>query len=312
MATYLVTGGCGFIGSNIARHLVTAGERVRVLDDLSTGTLRNLAGIENSVEVVESSLLDREGLEAATEGVDYVLHQAALPSVQRSVEDPESSNRVNVDGTVMLLNACRAAGVKRVVYAASSSAYGDQPALVKHERLLPLPKSPYAVSKLAAEYYLQAFSECYGLETVCLRYFNVFGPRQDPKSEYSAVIPRFITRCLRGERPIIFGDGQQSRDFTYVENNVMANVVAATAPGVSGQVFNIACGKSYSLLDLLGEINRILGTNLEPEFQPERRGDVKHSLADISKAQKMLGYQVEVDFTEGLRRTIEWYRSMGI
>jgi UDP-glucose 4-epimerase len=242
------------------------------------------------------------------DGVDYILHQAAIPSVQRSVDDPIRSNAANVEGTVRLLDAARRAGVKRVVYAASSSAYGDQPVPVKKENLLPMPKSPYAVSKLAAEYYLRAFTECYGLETVSLRYFNVFGPRQDPDSEYSAVIPKFITKCLRGQRPTIYGDGMQSRDFTYVDNNVRANLLAATAPGVAGRVFNIACGHSYSLLDLLAAINEILGTNIEPVFEAPRRGDVRHSLADISEAQKHLGYAVAVDFYEGLRRTVEWYR----
>jgi UDP-glucose 4-epimerase len=308
MAAYLVTGGFGFIGANIVKRLVALGERVRVIDDLSTGRRENLADVAGSVEIIGASLLDREAVDAATDGVDYVLHQAAIPSVQRSIEDPERSHRVNVDGTLALLEACRRSGVKRVVYAASSSAYGDQPALVKSEKLLPLPKSPYAVSKLSAEYYLQAYSECFGVETVALRYFNVFGPHQDPASEYSAVIPRFITRCLAGESPIIYGDGGQSRDFTYVENNVEANLLASRADGVSGEVFNIACGHSYSLLDLLSAINTILGTNVEPEFAAGRKGDVRHSLADISKAQKMLGYEVKVGFEEGLRRTVEWYR----
>lgn len=309
MAKYLVTGGCGFIGSNIVEQLVRSGQSVRVIDDLSTGNRANLAGFEKDVELVEASVLDADAVARAVAGVDYVLHQAALPSVQRSVEDPITSNRVNVDGTVSLLHACVKAGVKRVVYAASSSAYGDQPALVKSEKLLPLPKSPYAVSKLAAEYYLQAFSDCYGLETAALRYFNVFGPRQDPNSEYSAVIPLFISRVLRGQRPVIFGDGTQTRDFTFVANNVKANILAATAPGVRCEVMNVACGKSYSLLDLLAAINGVLGTSVEPEFAPPRSGDVKHSLADISRARQVMGYEVEVDFSEGLRRTIEWYRN---
>lgn len=308
MAKYLVTGGCGFIGSNIVEHLVTSGEMVRVIDDLSTGSRSNIAEFGKDVELVEGSILDGNAVARAVAGVDYVLHQAALPSVQRSVEDPVTSNRVNVDGTVQLLHACVKAGVKRVVYAASSSAYGDQPALVKSEKLLPLPKSPYAVSKLAAEYYLQAFSDCYGLETAALRYFNVFGPRQDPNSEYSAVIPLFISRVLRGQRPVIYGDGTQTRDFTYVANNVKANILAATVPGVRSEVMNVACGKSYSLLDLLAAINSVLGTAVEPEFAPPRSGDVKHSLADIGRARQVMGYDVEVDFTEGLRRTIEWYR----
>lgn len=308
MAKFLVTGGCGFIGSNIAEFLVREGHEVRILDNLSTGRRENIAGFIRQVELIEGDLLDPKVVEQAVTGVEYVLHQAALPSVQRSVEDPERSDRVNVGGTVALLNACRKAGVRRIVYAASSSAYGDQPVPVKNERLLPMPKSPYAVSKLAGEYYMQAFATCYGLETVCLRYFNVFGPRQDPTSEYSAVIPKFITRILRGEQPVIYGDGTQTRDFTYVENNVRANLAAALAPNISGRVFNVACGTSFSLLDLVREINSILGTNVEPIFAPPRKGDVRHSLADITAAKEAFGYEVIVDFREGLRRTIAWYR----
>ncbi len=309
MAKFLVTGGCGFIGSNIAEYLVSQKHEVRILDNLATGKRENIAAFADQVEFFEGSLLDKEAVARAVDGVDYVLHQAALPSVPRSIEDPETSNRVNVEGTVLLLHACVKAGVKRVVYAASSSAYGDQPTLVKTEDLLPRPKSPYAVSKLAGEYYMQAFATCYGLETVSLRYFNVFGPRQDPTSQYSAVIPKFISAMLRGERPTIYGDGTQTRDFTFVLNNVLANIAAATAPNVSGRVFNIACGTSFSLLDLVREINAILGTSIEPIFAPPRAGDVRHSLADISAAQKALGYSVVVDFREGLRRTIEWYQA---
>lgn len=308
MASYLITGGAGFIGSNIAEYLVKQGERVRVLDNFSTGRRCNLEGFADRIDLVEGDLTDDAAVARAVDGVDYVLHQAALPSVQRSVEDPVLSNHVNVSGTVALLHACVKAKVKRVVYAASSSAYGDQPAPVKTEKLLPMPKSPYAVSKLACEHYMAAFAECYGLETVALRYFNVFGPRQDPTSHYSAVIPLFVTQCLRGERPTIFGDGMQSRDFTYVENNVVANILAANASGASGQVMNVACGHSYTLLDLLRDINQVLGTHIEPVFAPARKGDVKHSLADISRAQQAIGYKVLVDFKEGLRRTVEFYR----
>lgn len=310
MATYLVTGGAGFIGSNIVEHLVGLGETVRVIDNFTTGKQDNLAPYADRITIHQGSLLDDHVVKAAVEGVDYVLHQAALPSVQRSVEAPVVSNEINVTGTVKLLDAARLAGVKRVVYAASSSAYGDQPVAVKTESLLPMPKSPYAVAKLTGEYYMKAFQECYDMETVCLRYFNVFGPRQDPNSEYSAVIPRFLARVLKGQQPTIYGDGLQSRDFTFVENNVRANVLAATTPGVSGQVFNIACGRSYSLLDVLDEINNVLGTDAKPDFEPARSGDVKHSLADISAAQKSLGYSVTVDFEEGLRRTIEYYKSV--
>lgn len=310
MANYLVTGGCGFIGSNIVERLVELGESVRVLDDLSTGKAENIAPYAGKVDLVQGDLRDPETVAKAVNGIDYILHQAAMPSVQRSVENPLMSNDINVNGTVNLLNEARKAKVRRVVYAASSSAYGNQPVPVKTESLLPMPLSPYAVAKLTCEYYLQAFNECYGLETVSLRYFNVFGPRQDPNSDYSAVIPLFITRCLRGESPVIYGDGEQSRDFTYVSNNVSANLLAATAPGVAGKVFNIACGHSYTLLQLLDEINNILGTDIKPQHAPARTGDVRHSLADIRLAEKMLGYKVEVDFAEGLRRTVESYRSM--
>lgn len=309
MATYLVTGGAGFIGSNIVEHLVSIGESVRILDNFSTGRRQNISAFADKVEVFEGSTLDAATVARATNGADYVLHQAALPSVQRSVENPLLSNDMNVTGTVTLLDACRKAGVKRVVYAASSSAYGDQPVPVKTEKLLPMPKSPYAVTKLTGEYYLKAFYDCYGLETVSLRYFNVFGPRQDPNSEYSAVIPLFVTKCLRGESPTIYGDGKQSRDFTFVQNNVLANVLASKAEGAAGNVMNVACGFSYTLLDLLAAINQILGTNIDPIFSPARKGDVKHSLADISLAKQLIGYDVAVDFHEGLRRTVEWYKN---
>lgn len=309
MATYLVTGGYGFIGSNIVRHLLEAGEMVAILDDLTTGRESNLIDVQRDVRVFRGSVLDEKLVKKAVKGADYVLHQAALPSVQRSVENPELSNAINVTGTVNLLVAARDAGVKRVVYAASSSAYGDQPVAVKTEKLATAPKSPYAVAKLAAEMYAAAFTECYGLETVSLRYFNVFGPRQDPNSEYSAVIPKFIMRMLKGERPVIYGDGKQSRDFTYVSNNVMANVLAAKASAeAAGRMVNIACGHSYTLLDLVDAINAILGTSIEAEFQPARTGDVRHSLADISLAKDLLGYEVAVNFEDGLRRTVEWYQ----
>ena len=309
MANYLVTGGCGFIGSNIVSQLVQEGESVRVLDDLSTGKQQNLATVSNNVELVQGDLRDPDAVATAVNGIDYIIHQAAMPSVQRSVENPVACNDINVGGTVNLLNAAVKAKVKRVVYAASSSAYGNQPVPVKTENLLPMPLSPYAVAKLTCEYYLQAFNECYGLETVSLRYFNVFGPRQDPNSEYSAVIPLFITKCLRGESPVIYGDGEQSRDFTYVSNNVAANLLAAKADGVAGMVFNIACGRSYTLLEVLAAINEVLGTDVKPVHAEPRTGDVRHSLADIRLAEKHLGYKVDVDFKEGLRRTIESYKN---
>ncbi len=309
IVNFLVTGGCGFIGSNIVERLVAEGESVRVLDDLSTGKTANIAPYGDKVELVQGDLRDVDVVARAVDGIDVILHQAAMPSVQRSVENPVLSNEVNVGGTVNLLNAAVKAKVKRVVYAASSSAYGNQPVPVKTENLLPMPLSPYAVAKLTCEYYLQAFAECYGLETVSLRYFNVFGPRQDPNSEYSAVIPLFITKCLRGESPTIHGDGKQSRDFTYVSNNVTANLLAARADAraVSGKVFNVACGRSYTLLELLDEINEILGTDIKPVLGPPRTGDVRHSLADISRATQHMGYKVEVDFKEGMRRTVEAY-----
>lgn len=311
MTNFLVTGGAGFIGSNIVERLVNEGHSVRVLDDLSSGKRENLAPYGDKVELVEGDLRDSDAVKRAVADIEVILHQAALPSVQRSVENPLLSNDINVSGTLNLLNAARLAKVRRVVYAASSSAYGDQPVPVKTESLLPMPLSPYAVAKLTCEYYLRAFHECYGLETVALRYFNVFGPRQDPNSEYSAVIPLFITRCLRGESPTIYGDGEQSRDFTYVSNNVSANLLAATADAaaVSGRVFNIACGRSYTLLELLKEINAILGTDIKPVLAPPRTGDVRHSLADIKAAEKAMGYKVEVDFHEGLKKTVEAYKA---
>ncbi|MEA3459472.1 MAG: SDR family oxidoreductase [Chloroflexota bacterium] len=306
--TYLITGGAGFIGSNIAAELVHRGERARVLDNLSTGKRENLAPLLGEVEFVEGDLRDLETVRQAVEGVDYVLHQGALPSVQRSIEDPLTTNEVNARGTLNLLIAARDAGVKRVVYASSSSIYGDSPVLPKTGEMRPAPKSPYAASKLAGEHYCQAFYQVYGLETVILRYFNVFGPNQDPTSEYAAVIPKFVTAMLQDERPVIYGDGFQSRDFTYVTNVVQANLLAAQAEGVAGEVLNIACGKRYNLLELVQAINRILGTSLTPIHTAPRPGDVRHSQADISKAEGMLGYRVEVAFEEGLRETIEWHR----
>ena len=311
MATHLVTGGAGFIGSNIVRELVARGEGVRVLDNFSTGRRENLAEVLNDIELIEGDVRDPSACRRAVAGVEYVLHQGAIPSVQRSVDDPSISNDANVSGTLNLLIAARDAGVRRVVYASSSSVYGDSPTLPKHEDMTPRPRSPYAVSKLAAEYYCQVFTEVYGLETVSLRYFNVFGPRQDPTSQYSAVIPLFVQAMLAGEPPVVYGDGLQSRDFTYVSNNVEANLLAATVPGVAGRVFNIACGKRYTLLDLIAMLNDILGTRIDPVFAPPRHGDVKHSLADIRLAQEQMSYTVDVDFETGLERTVTWYREHG-
>ncbi|HET9837532.1 MAG TPA: SDR family oxidoreductase [Candidatus Angelobacter sp.] len=307
MAKYLVTGIAGFIGSAIARGLLEKGESVRGLDDFSTGKWENIAAIESQIDFRGVSLLDQAGLASACQGIDYVIHQAALPSVPKSIAEPELTHSVNVNGTLNLLLAARDAGVKRVVYAASSSAYGNSETLPKHEAMIPRPISPYAVQKLTGEYYMQAFAEVYGLETVSLRYFNIFGPRQDANSQYSAVLAKFITRMQQGEAPTIFGDGEQSRDFTYVANAVQANLKACLAPGVSGKMFNVATGTRFSLNQTFEMLRRIIGFNGAAKHAAERAGDVKHSLADISLAQKHLGYAPEVGFEEGLRRTVEWY-----
>ncbi len=309
MATYLVTGGAGFIGSHLVHALVERGEPVRVFDNFSTGRRENLEGLEGRIEVIEGDLRDPVALEKAVHGINYVLHQAALPSVTRSVEDPLASHAANATGTLNLLLAAKAANVKRVVYASSSSVYGDAPTLPKEEGMKPDPKSPYAASKLMGEYYCQIFYRIFGLETVSLRYFNVFGPRQDPSSPYAAVIPRFISAMLEGRSPVIFGDGLQSRDFTYVENVVEANLLALSAKGVAGEVINVACGKRYTLLTLVECLNRILGSRLVPRFEAPRPGDVRHSQASIEKAQSLLGYKPKVGFEEGLCRTVEWFQS---
>ena len=311
MSTYLVTGGAGFIGSHIATALVERGEKVRVLDNLCTGKQANLAHLAGKVDFVEGDLVDRVAVERALAGVEIVFHQAALASVPRSVVAPLDTNAACVTGTVNLLDVARKSGVKRVVYAGSSSIYGDRTAsAAKHESDLPDPVSPYAAAKAAGELYCQAFMATFGLPTVTVRYFNVFGPRQDPNSEYSAVIPKFVMKMLAGERPTIFGDGKQSRDFTYVANVVAGNLLAASVPDAAGKTFNVACGEQLSLLDLVAAINRVLGTKLEPIFDPPRAGDVRDSLADISHARKVLGYNPVVDFDEGLRRSIDYYRTL--
>ena len=301
---YLVTGGAGFIGSNIVEALVVAGLRVRVLDDLSNGLERNLAAFGGSVDLIRGDIRDASVVETAMRGVTVVLHLAALGSVARSVADPLTTNAVNVDGTLNVLRAARDAGVRRLVFSSSSSVYGDNPTLPKHEDLSPAPISPYAVSKLAGEAYVRVFARLYNIETVCLRYFNVFGPRQRPDSEYAAVIPRFMRWALAGQPLVVYGDGQQSRDFTYVSNVVRANLLAAEAPGVSGRVFNVACGERYSLLDIVGNLEEALGRPLEVVHEPARPGDVRHSHADISTAGEALGYDVSVGFAEGLSRTL--------
>ena len=312
MANFLVSGGAGFIGSSIVEFLVNKGEPVRVVDDFSTGKRENLAPFLDKIEIIEGDLSDAEVCARAVRDIDYVLHQAAVPSVPRSVADPILNHRANVTATVNLLVAARDARVKRFVFASSSSVYGDQSQEVKTEDLPPSPLSPYAAAKAACEHYLQAFSSCYGMETVSLRYFNVFGPRQDPDSPYSAVIPLFITAIMQGRRPIVHGDGLQARDFTFVENNVRANILAATADFVAkGQAYNIACGESYNLLQLLDEINKAFGTHIKPEHTAPQVGDIRISKAGIARAQNDLGYSVAVPFEEGLCRTIAWYKSAG-
>ncbi|MGB2869441.1 MAG: SDR family oxidoreductase [Bacteroidota bacterium] len=307
MASYLVTGGAGFIGSNIVAELVHRGERVRVLDNFATGLRENIVPFSDRIEIVEGSLTDLETVRLAVRKIDFVLHQGALPSVPRSIEQPINSNEVNAGGTLNVLLASKDEGVNRVVLASSSSVYGNTDAPKKHEGLPPLPLSPYAVSKLSGEFYANVFYHLYGLSTIVLRYFNVFGPRQNPNSQYSAVIPKFIRAMMKGERPVIYGDGEQSRDFSFVDNVVHANLLATTAPKVDGQVMNIACGESFTLLNLVSVLNRILGTSIEPVFQPVRKGDVLHSLADISKAKQWLAYTPRIRWEEGLQKTVEWY-----
>jgi nucleoside-diphosphate-sugar epimerase len=310
MALHLITGIAGFIGSSLARAVLAQGDKVRGIDNLSTGKRDNIAEIESKIDFREADLLDFNALQDACQGVDYIFHEAAIPSVPKSVLDPLGSNRANIDGTVHLLIAARNAKVKRVVYAASSSAYGDTPTLPKHEAMPANPISPYAVAKLASEYYMKSFYRCYGLETVCLRYFNIFGPRQDPASPYSGVLAKFITQMLNGEQPTVFGDGAQSRDFTYIDNVIEANLLAAKAPAAqaAGQVFNVATGTRVDLNETFQLLKIITGYQGDLKYAPERAGDVKHSLADLSLIEKHLGYKPKVSFEEGLRRTVEWYK----
>ena len=305
----LVTGGAGFIGSHIASGLLEKGARVRIIDDLSTGYRDNLEEIGAGVDFVQASLADESAVKKALEGVEIIFHEAALPSVPRSVENPKQTHVACVESTFNLLNSARQQNVRRIVYAASSSAYGDQPTLPKREDMLPEPLSPYAVAKLVGEYYAQVFTRVYGLESVCLRYFNVFGPRQDPSSQYSGVISRFISALLSGERPVIYGDGETSRDFTYVENVVEANLRAAETKKGIGEVINIANGERITLNQLLNEIKQLTGkTDVDVEYREFRRGDVRHSLADISRAREYLDFSPRVGLREGLERTIEWWK----
>jgi nucleoside-diphosphate-sugar epimerase len=305
----LITGGAGFIGSHLAFRLSEEGHEVRVLDNFSTGARSNLVGLGETFDLVEGDIQSYERAHNAVQGCEVVFHQAALPSVPRSIQDPLTSHSVNVIGTLNLLLASRDSGVRRVVFASSSSIYGADRTLPKQEDRAPKPIAPYAVSKLAGEGFCRSFSEVYGLETVALRYFNVFGPGQDPLSQYAAVIPRFITALLDGEAPVVYGDGEQSRDFTYIDNVIEANVLAAEASGVSGRTFNIACGERISLNHLLGKLREIIGTTVEAEYLESRPGDVRHSLADISQAEEHLGYEPAIDFDEGLRRTVEHHQS---
>jgi UDP-N-acetylglucosamine/UDP-N-acetylgalactosamine 4-epimerase len=307
---YLITGGAGFIGSHLVEHLVSEGHRVRVLDDFSTGRRENLAPWLDDIELIEGSITDLPLCITAAKGVDFVLHQAALASVPRSVKNPIASHEANVTGTLNVLVAARDAGVRRVVYAASSSAYGNTAELPKHEGMYPLPLSPYAVTKLAGEQYARAFHVTYGLETVSLRYFNIFGPRQDPSSQYAAVIPLFIVSAVAGRSPTIFGDGGQTRDFTYVANAVHANMLACEAPSsVSGNVYNVGCGARISVNELWSQIAKQLGSNVKPRYEPSRVGDVRDSLASLDRIRRDLGYEPVVSLEDGLRQTVESFTS---
>ncbi|MDE1176710.1 MAG: SDR family oxidoreductase [Edaphobacter sp.] len=310
MANYLITGGSGFIGSHLAHALVDRGQQVRVLDNFETGLRKNIEPLLDRIELREVDLTDAEAVRSACEGMDYVLHEGALPSVPRSVKEPRPSHETNIGGTFNVLEGARLAGVKRVVYAASSSAYGNQPGFPRVETMAPQPLSPYAVQKLTGELYMQAYWRVYGLETVCLRYFNIFGSRQVPDSPYSGVMARFILMMMRGERPTIFGDGEQGRDFTHVSNVVEANLLAleADATKAAGRVFNIACGERHTLNETYASLATLLGFEHPPLYGPEREGDVRDSLADISAASEALGYVAQTDFEEGLRRTVAWYR----
>jgi len=309
MAKFLLTGGAGFIGSNIAQRLLRDGHAVRIIDNFTTGRRENLAEFENQIELIEGDICKTADINRATAGVDYVVHLAAKPSVIASVEDPRACHEANIDGTFNVLMAARDANVKRLVFSASSSVYGDTPELPNRETFAPRPLSPYAIAKVTGEYYCKVFSEIYALQCVSLRYFNVFGPKQNPDSQYAAVIPKFIAALLEGKAPVIFGDGDQTRDFTFVENVYRANVLACTAEGVAGEVFNIACGEPISVNRLVEELNKILGTAIEPVYEAERPGEVKYSAADVGKARKLLKFEATVDIENGLRQTVEWYKA---
>lgn len=307
MSKYLVTGGGGFIGSNIVGELLQREEEVRILDNFSTGRRENIAEFSGKIEVIEGDVRDLKTVEEAVNGVDFVFHQAALPSVQRSILNPLTTNEVNITGTLNLLLASKETKVRRFVYASSSSVYGNSADLPKSEDMSPHPLSPYAISKLAGERYCQAFYDIYGLETICLRYFNVFGPKQDPFSEYSAVIPKFIKALAQKRRPDIYGDGEQTRDFTYVHNVVMANLLASSAEGVAGEVINIACGERFSLNQMLKYLQGVFNLDIDPVYSDPRPGEVRDSLAGVTKARKLLGYEPQTSFFEGLNKTVQWF-----
>lgn len=314
MRTVLVTGAAGFIGSHLVDALLERGDRVRGLDNYTTGRAENLAHVRDRIQFVQASLLDRDALARAADGVDVIFHQAALPSVPRSVLDPRTSHEANLNGTFEVLETARAAGVKRVVFAASSSAYGNQPGFPRVETMVPMPIAPYPVQKMACELYMQSYWQVYGLETVSLRYFNIFGPRQAADSPYSGVMAKFIQHLLQGQQPTIFGDGEQGRDFTYVANAVQANLQASEAPAdaVAGKVFNVACSQRHTLNQTYNVIARLLGTDLRPIYGPARAGDVRDSLANIDAARDAFGYQPGIGFEDGLRLTVEWYKQQSM
>ncbi|MCD4825473.1 MAG: SDR family oxidoreductase [Phycisphaerae bacterium] len=310
MAKYLITGGAGFIGCNLARYILAKGHDVTVLDNFSTGKRKNLTEIMDRIELIEGDIRDRDTVDRAVAGCAAIFHQGALGSVPRSINDPLTSHDVNVNGTMTVLEAARAAGVRRIVFAASSSAYGNQKTSPKHEGMISMPISPYAASKVTCEVYMQAYAAAFGLETVCLRYFNVFGPYQSPGGPYAAVIPEFVSHLLKSESPIVFGDGEQSRDFCFIENTCHANWLAANAPAENcdGKPMNIACNRATSLNQILDKLKELLNVDIQAEYQPTRPGDVKHSLADISRAKEMIGYEPLVYFDKGLEKAIDWYK----
>ena len=311
MAKYLVTGGAGFIGCNLTRFILDKGHDVVVLDNFATGKRENLTEVLDRIELMEGDIRDRDTVDGAAAGCAAIFHEAALGSVPRSVDDPLTSHDVNVNGTVTVLEAARAAGIKRVIFAASSSAYGDQKESPKHEGMVPMPISPYAANKVSCEAYFQAYAVAFGMETLCLRYFNVFGPYQDPAGAYAAVIPAFVAHLLKGERPEVFGDGEQSRDFCYIDNVCEANWLAVEAPAdaCKGQALNIACNHRTTLNQILDQLRDLLGCDIQADYGPPRAGDVKHSLADVSLAKETIGYEPQIFFEEGLARAIDWYQA---